>query len=70
MESLGYLIGGLAWGAVIAALLVAVLGSLLVVRWRRRTIAALERAELETDAQQGSGRAAGGGGLPQTSRQI
>ena len=46
MESAGYLIGALVWGAVIAALLVTVVGSIVVVRWRRRTIAALERAEL------------------------
>ncbi|KQX16807.1 hypothetical protein ASC82_00695 [Streptomyces sp. Root431] len=47
MESAGYLIGALVWGAVIAALLVTVIGSIVVVRWRRRTIAALECAELE-----------------------
>ncbi|MEV7563923.1 hypothetical protein [Streptomyces tanashiensis] len=55
MESVGYLIGVLVWGAVIAALLVTVVGSLVVVRWRRRTIEALERAESEADPQPAAG---------------
>lgn len=55
MESFGYLTGALAWGAVFAALLVMVVGLFVVVRWRRRTIAALERAELEADTQPSAG---------------
>ncbi|GHG18502.1 hypothetical protein Shyd_26190 [Streptomyces hydrogenans] len=51
METVGYLIAALAWGGVIGAVLVTVIGSFVVVRWRRRTIAALERAELEADSQ-------------------
>lgn len=55
MESVGYLMGALVWGVLIAALLVAVVGALLVGRWRRRAIAALERAELEADPQPSAG---------------
>ncbi|ROQ32079.1 hypothetical protein EDD98_1050 [Streptomyces sp. PanSC19] len=51
METVGYLIGALVWGGVMGALLVTVVGSFAVVRWRRRTIAAMERAELEADSQ-------------------
>ncbi|WP_426364379.1 hypothetical protein [Streptomyces sp. E-08] len=47
MEAAGYLMGALVWGGAIAAVPATVGGSLVVVRWRRRTIAALERAELE-----------------------
>ena len=47
LEPVGYLMGALAWGSVFAALLVTVVGAWVAVRWRRRTIEALERAELE-----------------------
>ncbi|MDV9190710.1 hypothetical protein R6L23_21270 [Streptomyces sp. SR27] len=47
MEPLGYAIGALAWGAPVVALLMVVLTAIAVGRWRRRTIAALEGAELE-----------------------
>lgn len=61
MGSLGYGIGALVWGAPVAALLVGVLTAIAVVRWRRKAIAALERAELDADVQQSAKRPAGTG---------
>lgn len=52
MESLGYLMGAVAWGAPVAVLLMGVRATIVVGRWRRRTIAALERAELDADVPQ------------------
>ncbi|MFC5155672.1 hypothetical protein [Streptomyces amakusaensis] len=45
----------LVWGAPIVVLLVGVIATVLVFRWRRRAIAAMERAELEADAGHGEG---------------
>lgn len=45
MESLGHLVGALIWGIPVATLLTGSLVAVLVVRWRRRAIEALERAE-------------------------
>ncbi|MEE1769718.1 hypothetical protein PUR34_16580 [Streptomyces sp. JV185] len=59
MESLGYVDAALVWGTPLAALLVMVLVSIAVVRWRRKTIADLERAELDAAGQLGVGRSAG-----------
>ncbi|WP_432086135.1 hypothetical protein [Streptomyces sp. bgisy095] len=56
MESLGFLIGGLVWGAPAAALVTLVVVSVVVRRWRRKAIAALENEELEVDRQRMSGR--------------
>ncbi|MFD7616021.1 hypothetical protein [Streptomyces sp. NPDC059802] len=59
MESLGYADAALVWGAPLAALLVTVLVSIAVVRWRQKTIADLERAELDADGQRDVGRSVG-----------
>ncbi|MFE2545534.1 cytochrome c-type biogenesis protein [Actinacidiphila glaucinigra] len=45
MESLGYLVGALIWGVPVATLVAGSLVAVLVVRWRRKAIGALERAE-------------------------
>lgn len=52
MEPLGYLIGALMWGAPVATLLLGVCVAGAVVRWRRKAIAALERAEQDEGVQQ------------------
>ncbi|MET9929615.1 MULTISPECIES: hypothetical protein [unclassified Streptomyces] len=59
MESLGFIIGGLVWGAPVAALVALVVVSVVVGRWRRRAIAALENGELEAEGQRASGRPVG-----------
>ncbi|MER7534709.1 hypothetical protein ABTX77_07940 [Streptomyces sp. NPDC097704] len=59
MEPLGYAIGALAWGAPVAALVMLVVVSVVVSRWRRKAIAALENGELEADEQRASGRPVG-----------
>ncbi|MFF3951535.1 hypothetical protein ACFYYN_43120 [Streptomyces sp. NPDC001902] len=45
MESFGYLVDVLIWGIPVAALLAGSLIAVLVVRWRRKAIEALGRAE-------------------------
>ncbi|GHF93103.1 hypothetical protein GCM10017667_23520 [Streptomyces filamentosus] len=52
MESVGYLIGALMWGVPVATLLMGVCVAGAVVRWRRKAIAALERAEQDEGVQQ------------------
>ncbi|WP_055600309.1 hypothetical protein [Streptomyces aureus] len=47
MESLGFVIGGLVWGAPIAALVVLVVVSVAVGRWWRKVIGDLEDGELD-----------------------
>ncbi|MFB6839568.1 hypothetical protein [Streptomyces sp. NPDC056361] len=59
MESLGFAIGALVWGAPIAALVLLVVVSVVVGRWRRKAIAALEGGELEAGGQCASGRPVG-----------
>ncbi|MFF1510849.1 hypothetical protein [Streptomyces sp. NPDC058326] len=59
MESLGFAIGGLVWGAPVAALVVLVVVSAGVSRWRRKAIAALENGEPDADRQRASGRPVG-----------
>ncbi|MFE9133498.1 hypothetical protein [Streptomyces sp. NPDC007355] len=59
MESLGYIIGGLVWGAPVAAFVALVVVSVVVSRWRRKAIAALENGELEADGQHVSRRPVG-----------
>ena len=58
MESLGFAIGGLVWGAPVAALVALAVVAVVVSRWRRKTIAALEK-ELEAGGQRASGRSVG-----------
>ncbi|GHJ91069.1 hypothetical protein SNE510_05880 [Streptomyces sp. NE5-10] len=62
MESLGFAIGGLIWGAPVAALVVLVVVAVVVSRWRRKAVAALEGGELEADGRCASGRAVGTAG--------
>ncbi|WP_158718776.1 hypothetical protein [Streptomyces griseus] len=45
MESLGFVVGGLVWGAPVVALVVLVVVSVVVGRWRRRVLAALGDGE-------------------------
>ncbi|MEU3607248.1 hypothetical protein AB0E83_17655 [Streptomyces sp. NPDC035033] len=59
MESLGFAIGGLIWGAPVAALVALVVVAVVVGRWRRKAIEALERGELEAEGQRASGRLVG-----------
>ncbi|MEV4938886.1 hypothetical protein [Streptomyces zaomyceticus] len=59
MESLGFAVGGLVWGAPVAALVVLVVVAVVVGRWRRKAIDALENGELEADRQRVSGRPVG-----------
>ncbi|MEU2655875.1 hypothetical protein ABZ615_11150 [Streptomyces sp. NPDC007325] len=59
MESLGFAIGGLIWGAPVAALVVLVVVAVAVGRWRRKTIAALEGEGRAADGQYASGRTVG-----------
>ncbi|MFD8641808.1 hypothetical protein ACFV14_16085 [Streptomyces zaomyceticus] len=59
MESLGFAVGGLVWGAPVAALVVLVVVAVVVGRWRRKAIDALENGELEADRQSVSGRPVG-----------
>ncbi|MEU7698589.1 hypothetical protein [Streptomyces sp. NPDC039028] len=59
MESLGFAIGGLIWGAPVAALMVLVVVAVAVGRGRRKAIATLEGGELEADRQRASGRLVG-----------
>ncbi|MFJ4867488.1 hypothetical protein [Streptomyces sp. NPDC088757] len=59
MESLGFIIGGLVWGAPVAALVALVVVSVVVGRWRGRAIAALENGELEAEGRRASGRPVG-----------
>ncbi|MFG2840292.1 hypothetical protein ACGFYE_35455 [Streptomyces zaomyceticus] len=59
MESLGFAVGGLVWGAPVAALVVLVAVAVVVGRWRRKAIDALENGELEADRQRVSGRPVG-----------
>lgn len=56
MESLGFAIGGLIWGAPVAALVVLVVVAVAVGRWRRKAMAALEGGERAADGQYASGR--------------
>ncbi|MEU7068717.1 hypothetical protein AB0B30_02235 [Streptomyces narbonensis] len=62
MESLGFAISGLIWGAPVAAFVVLVVVAVMVSRWRRKAIAALEGGELEAGGQCASGRAVGTAG--------
>ncbi|MET8504145.1 hypothetical protein ABZV60_05780 [Streptomyces sp. NPDC004787] len=59
MESLGFVISGLVWGAPVAALVLLVVVSLGVSRWRRKAITTLENGELEADGRRASGRPIG-----------
>ncbi|WP_405854407.1 hypothetical protein OG361_16890 [Streptomyces sp. NBC_00090] len=56
MEPLGYLIGGLVWGAPVAALVMLVVVSVVVSRWRRNAIVDLENKELKADGRRTSRR--------------
>ncbi|WP_170313805.1 hypothetical protein [Streptomyces filamentosus] len=49
MESLGFAIGGLLWGAPVAALVMLVVVAVAVGRWRRKAMAALEGGERAAD---------------------
>ncbi|WP_432085308.1 MULTISPECIES: hypothetical protein [unclassified Streptomyces] len=54
MESLGYALAAVVWGSVVVALLAVGVTAVLAGRWRRRTIAALEREEAAAEGRQAS----------------